>query len=195
MKTEISRDDILPMDEYARRRPELRRRLVEMKKHRRIDIGPYATLYFENYETMWSQIHEMLFIEKGGAAQIAGELEAFNPLIPKGRELVATLMFEIEDEDRRHRILAKLGGVEHTVTISLDVEVVTGVPEADVERSTAEGKASSVHFLHFPFTEHRIALFRDPRTVVVVGISHPNYGHMAVLPEAVRHALAGDFAV
>jgi len=193
MKREITRDDIMPMADYAAVRAERRKQVTALKKNRRLDVGPHATFYFESYETMWHQIHEMLFIEKGGEAQIADELAAYNPLIPKGGELVATVMFEIPDPVRRARILAELGGVEETAFLRVGGETVAGVPEADVDRTSAAGKASSVQFIHFPFTAAQIEKFRAPGADVVVGFSHPAYGHMAVMPEAVRAALAGDF--
>ncbi len=80
---------------------------MEAKRHRRLEVGPDCTFYFENFETMWNQVHEMLFIEKGGEAQIADELSAYNPLVPKGRELVATVMFEIDDPVRRAAFLIR----------------------------------------------------------------------------------------
>jgi hypothetical protein len=142
---------------------------------------------------MWHQVHEMLYIERGGDAQIAGELEAYNPLIPNGRELVATLMIEIDEPARRARVLAGLGGFEEAVYIEVDGTRIEGVAEADIDRTTAEGKASSVQFLHFPFGDGAISAFRAPGARVVLGIEHPNYNHMAIMPEAVRAALAGDF--
>ncbi len=192
-KHEITRADIIPMADYVRERKELRRALVEAKKNRRLEVGPVCSFYFENYQTMWNQIHEMLFIEKGGEAQIADELSAYNPLIPKGRELVATVMFEIDDPVRRGALLAKLGGVEETAFIRLGGETIKGVPEVDVDRTSAAGKASAVQFLHFPFTDAQVAAFRKEGTEAGVGFSHPEYAHMARLPEAVRQALAGDF--
>ena len=110
-KTELTQADILSPEEYAAVRAERRAAMVEQKKHRRLHVGPYATFYFENWDTMWYQIQEMLRIEKGGEAQLADELEAYNPLVPKGDELVATVMFEIDDPDQRTRMLGKLGGV------------------------------------------------------------------------------------
>ncbi len=195
MKKVITRDDLLPIEDYIRIRDDHRRRLVEMKRLRRLDVGPFVTLYFENYETMWSQVMEMLYIERGGDEQIPGELAAYNPLIPQGRELVATMMIEIENEKRRQETLARLGGIEETVTIAVDGQVVTGRPEEDVERTTADGKTSSVHFLHFPFTPEQIELFRQPGRDIVLGVAHPQYQHMTVLPVEVRAALAQDFEV
>lgn len=184
---------IVPLAEYAGQRPERRKRISEIKKNRRLEVGPFATFYFESYDTMLHQVQEMLYIEKGGAEQIAGELAAYNPLIPNGKELTATVMFEIDDPIRRGRFLARLGGVEETAFIKLDGETVKGMPEEDQDRTNAEGKASSVQFIHFAFTPPQIALFREPNRQVVIGFNHPEYSHMAVLPEAVRAALSQDF--
>lgn len=192
-KHEVTRDEIMAMSEYGAVRKRRRAELRDVKKGRRVAVGPFATFYFENYDTMWMQIHEMLFIERGGEAQIEDELAAYNPLIPKGRELVATLMFEIEDAARRARELGRLGGVENHVALSVDGETVAAVPEDDVERTNAHGKASSVHFLHFPFRDAQVVRFADPEARVVLAIAHPNYGHMAVLPQHVREALSADF--
>lgn len=193
-KTEITRDDILPPAQYEAERKEHRARIVELKKNRRLEVGPVCTFYFENYETMWAQVHEMLFIEKGGEAQIADELSAYNPLIPQGHELVATVMFEIDDPVRRHDFLAKLGGVEETAFIEVDGHRVEGKPEQDVDRTTAEGKASSVQFIHFPFTPEQIAAFKQDGARAVIGFGHPAYSHMVVMPEPVRRALSQDFS-
>ena len=193
MKKEITRDDILPMATYEAERRELRRDLVAKKKFRRQDIGPVCTFYFENYETMWAQVHEMLYIEKGGEEQIADELSAYNPLIPQGRELVATVMFEIDDPQRRHTFLAKLGGIEETAFFEVDGERIVGKPEEDVDRTTADGEASSVQFIHFPFTDAQVEKFKQPGGRVVLGFDHPAYSHMTILAEDVRAALSQDF--
>ena len=194
MKRQITREDILPMPTYEAERRELRRDLVAKKKFRRQDVGPVCTFYFENYDTMWAQVHEMLYIEKGGEEQIEDELRAYNPLIPQGRELIATVMFEIDDAQRRKTFLSKLGGVEETAFFEIDGERVVGKPEEDVDRTTAEGKASSVQFIHFPFTDSQVAKFKTPGTRVVLGFTHPEYAHMTILSDAVRSALAQDFA-
>jgi hypothetical protein len=190
-KIEVS--NIIPFTEYVKLRAERRRQMAEIKKNRRLEVGPFATFYFESYETMLHQVHEMLFIEKGGPAQIPDELAAYNPLIPQGSELVATVMFEIDDPVRRTRVLATLGGVEHKAFVRLGGETIRGVPEGDQERSREDGKASSVQFVRFAFTDSQIAAFRGGAGDVVVGFDHPNYGHMAVMPQAVRQALSGDF--
>ena len=192
-KKEITPNDILPLATYATQRAAMRQEIVRRKKNRRLEVGPCATFYFECYETMLQQVQEMLYIEKGGAEQVADELSAYNPLIPKGAELVATVMFEIDDPVRRANVLARLGGVENTMFIRLGDDKVLGVPEADQERTNEEGKASSVQFVHFPFTAAQIAKFKSSGQMIVVGMEHPNYGHMSVMPEAMRAELAQDF--
>jgi hypothetical protein len=152
-----------------------------------------VTFYFECYETMWLQVQEMIHIEKGGAEQVPGELEAYNPLVPNGTELTATFMIEIDDPIRRKRVLDGLGGVEETAFLRVGGETIKGEPEADQDRTSADGKASSVQFVHFPFTAEQIAAFSSPKGEVMLGFSHPAYGHMAILPEAVRAELTGDF--
>lgn len=190
---ELTAADILPWAEYAGARAEHRKRITAIKRNRRVEVGPYVTFYFESYDTMWSQVQEMLHIEKGGEAQIADELAAYNPLIPKGKELIATFMIEIDDPLRRARVLAQLGGIEESAFIEVGGERVLAKAEADQDRTTADGKASSVQFVHFDFTDAQIAAFREPNARVILGLTHPNYSHMAVLPEATRQALAGDF--
>lgn len=189
----IDASAIVPLAEYSKQRGERRRRIADLKKDRRLEVGPFATFYFESYDTMLHQVHEMLFIEKGGAEQLPDELDAYNPLIPQGSELVATVMFEIDDPVRRARVLATLGGVEDRAFIRVDGETIRGVPEGDQERSREDGKASSVQFIRFPFTSAQVAAFKSGAGDVVVGFDHPSYGHMAVMPAAVRAALAGDF--
>jgi len=193
-RREITPADIMPMAEYGKIRREHRRKLVDVKRKRRAHVGPHVSFYFENYETMWAQVHEMLYIERGGAEQVEGELSAYNPLIPQGAELVATMMIEIEDEGVRRRTLASLGHVEDSISLNFAGHTVKGVPEADLDRTTDDGKTSSVHFLHFAFTPAQIVAFRKPGTQIVITIAHPKYGHMAMLPEESREALAEDFA-
>ncbi len=191
-KKRLTRADILPIEQYARERREHRRRVSDIKRNRRVEVGPFCTFYFENADTMWHQIHEMLYIERGGEAQIADELEAYNPLIPQGDELSATVMFEIDDAVQREKALARLGGIEHRMFLSVGGERITGIADPTRENSTPDGKASAVQFLRFPFTSQQKALFKKPGAQVVVGIDHPNYGHMATMPEVVRAALAED---
>ncbi len=189
----LTQDDILSMAEFSKIRRTKRRELIAAKQNRRVPVGPDATFYFENRDTIWFQIHEMLFIEQGGKEQIEGELEAYNPLIPNGRELVATLMFEIDDPARRAQLLAELGGVEETVTLGFSEYVVVAQAEQDLDRTSANGKASSVQFLHFSFSDRQVDAFRDLSNQVVISVGHRSYGHMAVVPRATQIALGGDF--
>jgi len=189
----ISPADILPMDAYAKIRAERRCLIAEAKANRRVAVGPDATFYFESHATMLHQIHEMLFVEKGGADQIAGEIAAYDPLVPKGANLSATFMIEIEDPVRRLATLMRLGGIEETVTLTFAGETVKAVAHDDAERTTEDGKTSSVHFFSFPFGAAQIAKFRKPGTEAVLAIRHPNYAHMAILSEATRAELAKDF--
>jgi len=189
----ITPADLLPADEYDRQRKALKAELIPVKKLRRIEVGPFATFYFENYATMWLQVQEMLRIEKGGDEQIPGELAAYNPLIPQGDELIATLMLEIEDEKRRNTVLLTLGGIEETVFLEIGGDVIRATPTEYDDRTTADGKTSSVHWLRFKLTADQIAHFRESTERVVLGVSHRNYGHMAVLTAESRAALAKDF--
>jgi hypothetical protein len=193
-KNKIDRNDLIPIEKYGAERKIRRVKITELKKKRRVSIGPDATFYFESYETMLHQIHEMLWIEKGGEEQIDDELKAYNPLIPQGNELVATLMFEINNDNRRAQFLAGLGGVEETVLILFDgQDPVQGIPEKDIERSNANGKASSIQFLHFILTSEQISKFIDADVQVTLSITHEKYGHIAILSTDTRAALTSDF--
>ncbi len=196
-RRQLTPADFLPLEEYSRIRPQRRREITELKKHRQVAVGPFATFYFENFATMWGQVQEMLYIEKGGEAQLADELAAYNPLIPQGSELVATAMFEIDDPERRARMLMRLGGIENRAFIELHtaagVARIRGEPDPTRENTSPEGKASAVQFIRFGFTRDEIAAFKTPGAHVVVGFDHPNYAHMAALPEPVHAALAEDF--
>jgi hypothetical protein len=190
----LTEADILPAAEYAKGRKAFRQQVTAKKRNRRVDVGPYITFYFECYETMWLQVQEMVYIEKGGAEQIPGEIEAYNPLIPNGSELTATFMIEIDEPVRRKRILDGMGGIEETVFLRVGGETIKAQPEADQDRTSAEGKASSVQFVHFPFTVDQIAAFSSPGAEVVLGFAHANYRHMTIMPESVRAELTTDFA-
>ena len=192
-RRQLTRADILPLDEYAKIRPQRRSEISEIKKRRRVEAGPFATFYFENFDTMWQQVQEMLYIEKGGEAQVEDELAAYNPLIPQGRELVATVMFEIDEPRRRARELARLGGIENHSFIEIGGDRIRGEPDPNRENTSPDGKASAVQFLRFPFSGGQIAAFKSPGARILIGFDHPNYGHMATMPEPVRAALSADF--
>ena len=192
-RREIQKEDIMPLDVYTKNRKELRKNIVNFKKDRRIALGPYATFYFESYETMLAQVQEMLYIEKGGEEQLKDELIAYNPLIPNGKELTATLMFEIDNPVLRAAFLGKVGGIEEKVFIKIDGEIIKAIPEEDVDRTSSEGKASSVQFIHFKFTDKQIQKFKSNRSEVEIGIDHDEYTHTTKLSSATLSSLLADF--
>lgn len=191
---QISASDLLSDAEFSKVRKARRAALLPIKRLRRVHLGPHCTFYFECYETMLFQIQEMLLIEKGGAAQIPDELAAYNPLVPQGRELVATIMFEVEDPVRRAEVLARLGGVEDLLYVKVGETKIYGLADGDEERTRDDGKTSAVHFLHFPLAPEQIAQFRDPSTTIMIGSDHESYAHMALLSPATRAELARDFS-
>ena len=190
---EVTKADLIPADEYAKNRKAYRKEIVSYKKDRRISLGPYANFYFESYETMRAQIQEMLHIEKGGDEQLKDELAAYNPLIPKGKELVATLMFEIDNPLSRAEFLNKVGGIEEKVFLKIGEEKINSIPEQDVDRTSAEGKASSVQFIHFEFTDEQINKFKETSNEIIIGVNHEMYNHTVKLTENNKKALALDF--
>ena len=193
-KREIQKEDIMPLDVYTEQRKELRKKIVEFKKDRRIPLGPYATFYFESYETMLAQVQEMLYIEKGGDEQLKDELVAYNPLVPNGKELTATLMFEIDNPVSRAAFLGKVGGIEENVYMRVGADLIKAVPEEDVDRTSAEGKASSVQFIHFKFTDEQIEKFRSNSNQIELGIDHNEYSHSTKLNESTVKSLSTDFS-
>ena len=192
-KRVIEKIDIIPLDIYAKQRKELRKNIVEFKKNRRISLGPYATFYFESFETMLAQVQEMLYIEKGGDDQLKDELIAYNPLIPDGKELVATLMFEIDNPVSRSAFLGKVGGIEEKVYMKVNGELIKAVPEKDVDRTSAEGKASSVQFIHFKFNVDQINKFKTNTSKIELGIDHNEYSHLTKLNDETIKSLSADF--
>ena len=189
----IEKKDLIPIDVYTQTRKQIRKNIVEYKINRRIALGPYATFYFESFETMVAQVQEMLYIEKGGDEQLKDELTAYNPLVPNGKELTATLMFEIDNPVSRGAFLGKVGGIEEKIFMRIDAETVKAVPEDDVDRTSAEGKASSVQFIHFKFNEDQIAKFKSGSANIELGIDHKEYTHTTKLTEDNIKSLSADF--
>tara|TARA_B110000008_G_scaffold233230_1_gene237049 strand:+ start:66 stop:659 length:594 start_codon:yes stop_codon:yes gene_type:complete len=189
----IEKNDLVPSDVYANSRKQIRKNLVEFKKNRRVAIGPYATFYFESFETMLAQVQEMLHIEKGGDEQLKDELIAYNPLIPNGKELTATLMFEIDNPISRAAFLGKVGGIEEKVYMKIDNEIIKASPEEDVDRTSAEGKASSVQFIHFKLNDDQIDKFKSNSTTIELGIDHNEYSHSTKLVDETIKSLSADF--
>ena len=193
-KREIQKEDIMPLDVYIEKRRELRKSIVDYKKNRRVALGPYATFYFESYETMLAQVQEMLYIEKGGDEQLQDELTAYNPLIPNGKELTATLMFEIDNPISRAAFLGKVGGIEEKVFMRINGEKIKAVPEEDVDRTSTEGKASSVQFIHFNLTDDQIEKFQSNSSEIELGIDHKEYSHSTKLSKENIASLSTDFS-
>ena len=189
----IKKEDIIPLEQYTKDRRKIRKEIIEFKKNRRIPLGPYATFYFECFETMLAQVQEMLYIEKGGSQQMHDELRAYNPLIPKGNELVATLMFEIDNPLSRTEFLNKVGGIEEKVFIKVKDEIIKSEPEKDVDRTSSEGKASSVQFIHFIFTDDQMKKFKDFNNDVILTIDHKIYSHSSKINDDTRKSLIKDF--
>ena len=192
-KRQIEKTDLMPADVYAESRKQIRKNLVEFKINRRIALGPYATFYFESFETMVAQVQEMLHIEKGGDEQLKDELIAYNPLVPNGKELTATLMFEIDNPISRGAFLGKVGGIEQKIFMKIDNEKVCAIPESDVDRTSADGKASSVQFIHFKFNDDQIAKFRLFDVNIELGIDHKEYSHTTKLTVDNLKSLSADF--
>ena len=192
-KRQIEKEDLLPSDVYAKSRKKIRKEIVEFKVNRRIALGPYATFYFESFETMVAQVQEMLHIEKGGDEQLKDELIAYNPLVPNGKELTATLMFEIDNPISRGAFLGKVGGIEQKIFMKIDNEKVCAIPESDVDRTSADGKASSVQFIHFKFNDDQIAKFRLFNVNIELGIDHKEYSHTTKLTVDNLKSLSADF--
>ena len=192
-KRVIEKEDIMPLDIYTNQRKQLRKKIVDFKKDRRIPLGPYATFYFESFETMLAQVQEMLYIEKGGDEQLKDELAAYNPLVPNGKELTSTLMFEIDNPVSRATFLGKVGGIEEKVFMKIDGDLIKAVPEEDVDRTSAEGKASSVQFIHFKFSDEQIKNFKSNMSKVEIGIDHKDYSHSTRLNDLTKKSLSADF--
>ena len=189
----IEKSDILPRDEYKIKRKSLREKMVLRKKLRRVDVGPYVTMYFENKHTIIHQINEMVYIEDGGEEQINEEISAYKSLVPDGRELVATVMVEIDSPIKRADFLSKMGGFEEQISIKIHDNIIEGKAELDGDRTTADGKASSVQFVHFEFEEEDIEHIKNNVENISIIINHENYKHAAMLNIDTVEELIKDF--
>ncbi len=191
----ISRDSLLTLEAYARQRKDFRARVIAHKKNRTLHLGEFVTLIFEDELTIRYQIQEMLRIEKTFEEEgIRDELDAYNPLIPDGTNLKATMMIEYDDPVVRKRELAKLKGIEDKVYVQVDGQAKTyAIADEDLERENDE-KTSSVHFLRFEFTPAMIAAFKAG-AAVAVGCDHPGYAvRIDEIAPTVQTALVRDFA-
>ncbi len=191
----ISRDSLLPLEAYAKSRKDFRAKVIAHKKNRTLSLGGHVTLIFEDELTIRYQIQEMLRIEKTFEEEgIQDELDAYNPLVPDGTNLKATMMIEYDDPDLRKRELARLIGIEDKVYVQVDdFDKVYAIADEDLERENEE-KTSSVHFLRFEFTAPMIAGLKKG-AALAVGIDHPNYPvRVDEVAPNVQTALVGDFA-
>ena len=194
-KFEIKEEDVIDIDRYISERTEIKKKISVLKKNRRVPVGPHATFYFECYQTMIYQVQEMLYIERGGKEQLYDEIKAYNPLVPKGKELVATLMFEIDNENKRKDFLNSVGGIEERIFIEINKEKIFAKPEDDTERTSDDGKASSVHFIHFHFSKSQIESFIKNDNNIIIGFDHKNYSHFSQLSEESKEELSNDFDI
>lgn len=190
---QLSRDDLMNLEQYHSERPEFRQRVLAHKEPRKVQVGPHATLYFEDRLTMQYQIQEMLRVERIFEPEgIQDELDAYNPLIPDGSNLKATFMIEYPDAEERKIALAKLVGIEDHIRIEVaDLGAAEVHADEDLERDSEE-KTSAVHFVRFEFTPEQIEAFKGGAEVTI-RIGHPAYQHSIDLSRETRASLAADF--
>jgi len=189
----LSREDLMSLERYAEQRPDFRSRVMAHKRQRQVGIGPHVTLYFEDRLTIQYQVQEMLRTERiFEAAAIQEELDAYNPLIPEGRNWKATMMIEYEDREERTRELARLAGIEAQTWVQIaGHDKVFAIADEDLDRST-EDKTSAVHFLRFELDAPMREAVREG-AAIALGIDHPSYRmQVDAVAEPVRTALAAD---
>ncbi len=188
----LTRDDLLSLEAYARERSAFRAHVLEHKRLRNVAVGPNITLMFEDRLTIQYQIQEMLRVERVfEATGIQDELDAYNPLIPDGSNLKATMLIEFPDVDERVRKLQQLHGIEHRIALRVgDAAAVNAIADEDMERSNAE-KTSAVHFLRFELDASQVAQFKHGGRIEFV-IDHSAYPEAVIIDEATRAALAAD---
>lgn len=190
----LTRDDLYSLEDYAKQRNDFRARVMAHKKNRSVHLGGHATLYFEDRLTIQYQIQEMLRVEKIFEPEgIEEELSSYNPLVPDGANLKATLMIEYPDVEERKRQLARLVGIEDKVWLRVDgFERVYAIADEDLERDTRD-KTSSVHFMRFEFSEDMRRAAKGGADLSA-GVEHPNYAETVdPLPGSIRDALVADF--
>ncbi len=190
---EIKINEIIPNEEYGKHRKNRRKEMIIFKKNRRLDIGPVVSLYFESRSTMLYQIQEMAFVEQISNKELQIELDSYNPLVPNGKELIATMMIEIDDPLRRKNFLSRLAGIEEKVKITIADSILFAEAEKDIDRTTADGKTSAVHFLHFKFTNELIEKFKNYKNLIQIGIEHDSYGHLTIVSDEIRKSLVEEF--
>jgi hypothetical protein len=190
----LRREDLYSLETYAEKRAEFRARVLEHKKHRRVDIGPNLSLYFEDRLTIQYQVQEMLRIERiFEAAGIQEELDAYNPLIPEGRNLKCTAMFEFEDVAERRRRLAGLSAVENHVWLQVEgFDKDYAIANEDLDRSTDE-KTSAVHFMRFELSPEMVSALGGD-AALTAGVEHDLYRHETAIEGTTRASLVQDLS-
>jgi len=185
-------DDIADQRAYEREREAFRAHIIELKQHRRIGVGPFVSLVFENRDTIRFQIQEMARAERILTDDgIQAELDIYNPLIPEKGSLSATLFIELTSKDELMEWLPKLVGIERSVQLRIDGEVVAATPDAEHERQlTRETITASVHYVHFELDPTQIQRFADAR--VRIEVAHENYAYETELSKAARESLLDD---
>ncbi len=189
----VTLDEVMGLERYEQARDETRRRIIALKKHRRVAVGDQVTFVFENHDTMWFQIHEMLRAERlTDLDRVRDELEVYNALIPDAGELSATMLIEITEESRIRERLVSLIGIDETVTLEIGEHVrVRGEFEAGRSK---EDKLSAVQYVRFHFDDTARRAFIEGTQPVRLVINHPNYRQQAVIDDVVRRSLAEDLA-
>jgi hypothetical protein len=189
----LNKQDLLTLEEYAEKRSTIRKDIIDIKKAREVNLGEHIRLLFENKQTIQYQIQEMLRIEKiFEASGIQEELDVYNPLIPEGSNLKATMMIEYEDVDERTKALSNLIGVERDIYFKVgNHQKVFAICNEDLERET-DVKTSAVHFMRFEFNQSMINDFVTG-SIVKVGSEHPNYLCEAILETKIQDSLNQDF--
>ena len=192
----VTLDEVAGLERYEQLRVAARQRIIELKKHRRVSVGEQVTFVFENHDTMWFQIQEMLRAERiVDLDRVRDELEVYNALIPEPGELSATMLIEITEEKQIRERLVRLIGIDQAVTLEIgdggsgNRFCVRGEFEAGRSK---EDKLSAVQYVRFRFSEAARRAFIDGGQPVRLVIDHPNYRHQAVLADAVRRSLAQD---
>ena len=190
----LTAQDLYSLEQYSAHRPDYKRRAVEHRKRRQIKLGMNMTLHFEDRVTVQYQIQEMLLIERTFSPQgIQDELDAYNPLIPTGTNLKATLTIEYSDPEIRQQQLARLRGVEDRVYVQVEgFEPVYAIADEDLDRSTDE-KTAAVHFLRFELTEDMIKALSEQQTGLTVGVDHNDYSHKTLVHTVTINSLIADF--
>lgn len=191
----IGAQDILPLGEYEKIREDSRRRIWEIKKVRRLSVGDYVSILFENRDTVIHQIQEMIRAEQiKDPTRVQEEIDAYNPLIPDHGELSSTLFIEIEEQERIKEILDSLMGIDEIGIVYIQIEEKIKIPAIFEKGRSKEDKISAVHYVKFRFNEAERKAFLDTSIPVYLIIDHPNYKAEAIIDHAARKDLRTDFS-